>query len=343
MEKISVIVPVYRAEAYLHDCVDSILSQTYSNLEIYLIDDGSPDNCGAICDAYAKQDSRIHVIHQENRGQAAARNHALEQVTGEWVCFVDSDDLIHPKMVEYLYQAATQSNAQIACCRMLESPELPASFMENRPLSYNALDMNQENLCSLYDADQYPAWVACDKLVRTELVKKHLFVEGKVFEDNEAVCHWICAADRIARIPQELYFYRTNPDSTTKSKFSLKKLDYLWALERIICHYDAIGFMQMKVRFSDRYLQALVESGNGIRYELHQPERMPELEKRAISFIRQQKLSLSLEQKEALLDVMHPKLIRLYWPVAGAWKTVKETGIRGLIGKIKKNLAGEKR
>ena len=108
MPEISVIVPVYKAEAYLHACIDSILSQTFSGFELILVDDGSPDNCGAICDDYAARDSRVRVIHQKNQGQAAARNHALAAAKGDWVCFVDSDDAVHPQMLERLRQAAAE-------------------------------------------------------------------------------------------------------------------------------------------------------------------------------------------------------------------------------------------
>ena len=108
MPEISVIVPVYRAEAYLHACIDSILSQTFSDFELILVDDGSPDNCGAICDDYAARDSRVRVIHQENQGQAAARNRALAVARGDWVCFVDSDDTVHPQMLERPPQRAAR-------------------------------------------------------------------------------------------------------------------------------------------------------------------------------------------------------------------------------------------
>lgn len=340
MPKISVIVPVYRAEAYLKTCVDSILSQTFADLEVFLVDDGSPDSCGTICDEYTQKDDRVRVIHQQNQGQAAARNHAISQAKGEWFCFVDSDDLIHPQMVELLYSAVEQSGADIALCRMLEAPELPQDFMHPRELAFEAVEMNEETLVRLHDREEYPAWVACDKLVRANLVKQYLFTQGRVFEDNEAVCHWVCGAKRLARMDQELYFYRTNPESTTQSTFSVKKLDYLWALEQIITFYDSIGYLQMKARFADRYAQALVNSVNGLRYSLHRPELVPDVERQAARFIRKQKLNLTLEQKEALLDVMHPKLIRFYWPVAGAVKTVKKTGFRGLVHKIKKNLTG---
>jgi len=336
MPKISVIVPVYRAENYLHACVDSILSQTFSDLEVFLVDDGSPDSCGAICDAYAQKDCRVRVIHQSNQGQAAARNHAIGQAAGEWFCFVDSDDVIHPQMVALLYQAACQAEADIAQCRMLEAPELPEDFNGPRALSFEALEINEDTMLALYDREEYPAWVACDKLVRAELVKRYPFTEGRVFEDNEAVCHWVCGAKRMARLPLDLYFYRTNPDSTTQRTFSLKKLDYLWALEQIIEFYESLGYPRMKARFADRYAGELVNSCNGLRYDLGKPELVAGIQKRAAHFIRKQKLKLTLEQKEALLDVMHPKLIRIYWPVAGVVKTIKKTGISGLLHKIKR-------
>ena len=99
MPEISVIVPVYKAEAFLADCIDSILSQTFSDFEIILVDDGSPDNSGRICEEYAAKYACIRVLHQENQGQAAARNHALTHAQGQWICYVDSDDLIHPRML----------------------------------------------------------------------------------------------------------------------------------------------------------------------------------------------------------------------------------------------------
>jgi len=103
--EVSIIVPVYRAQAYLYSCIDSILSQTYQNFELILVDDGSPDSCGEICEEYAARDRRVRVIHQDNKGQAAARNHGLKIAQGTWICFVDSDDLIHPQMIETLYLA----------------------------------------------------------------------------------------------------------------------------------------------------------------------------------------------------------------------------------------------
>ncbi len=272
MPKVSIIVPVYKAEAYLRDCVDSILAQSFSDFELILVDDGSPDGCGAICDDYAARDSRVRVIHQENQGQAAARNHALAAAKGEWVCFVDSDDAVHPQMLERLRQAAAGSGAAMSMCRMLEAPEIPEDFSAPVEVNWELLSMEEEPLTALFDAGKYPGWVACAKLVRRELVQSYLFCPGRVYEDNEAVCHWIYGAKTIASIPYSLYFYRTNPNSTTQSRFSMKKLDYLWALEGIIRFYSSVGYTTLRERFGTLYAEEAAGDYHRVRYELNDPK-----------------------------------------------------------------------
>lgn len=323
MPKISVIVPVYKAEQYLPGCIDSILCQTFPDFEVILVDDGSPDNCLAICREYAGRDSRITVLHQENQGQAAARNHALTIAKGQWLCYVDSDDAIHPQMLALLSSAAEKSGAAIVMCRMLESPELPEDFSRLYEEAFEVLSMDEETLVRLHDAEEYPAWVACAKLIRRELVEHYPFREGRVFEDNEAVCRWVCEGKTLARMEHELYYYRTNPDSTTKSGFSLKKLDYLWALESITRHYAALGYTQMHRRFLNRYADAAINSCYGARYDLNRPDVARQVEKNARRFLKEQKASLTKEQFEGLLDAAHPKLIKLYWPAAGALRKLK--------------------
>ena len=114
--KVSIIVPIYNVERYLEACIESILSQTYENFELILVDDGSPDQCGIMCDKYAVQDSRIKVIHKENQGLGMARNTGLDYATGEFVCFVDSDDWIEPNAVECWIEAQKKYNADIVMC-----------------------------------------------------------------------------------------------------------------------------------------------------------------------------------------------------------------------------------
>ena len=334
MPEISVIVPVYKAEAYLHACIDSILSQTFSDFELILVDDGSPDGCGAICDDYASQDGRVQVIHQENQGQAAARNHALAIAKGEWVCFVDSDDAVHPQMLERLRQAAAESG--MSMCRMLEAPEIPEDFSAPVEVSWERLSMEEEPLVALFDAGNYPGWVACAKLIRRELVQTHLFCPGRVYEDNEAVCHWIYGAKTVASIPYSLYFYRTNPGSTTQSRFSMKKLDYLWALEGIIRFSSSVGYQTLRERFGTLYAEEAAGDYHRVRHELIDPKAARKIEKAARRLGRE--IPFTKAQLETMFSAMHPKLVRLYWPLEGAARTLREDGVSGLIRKAGKHL-----
>lgn len=335
MSAISVIVPVYMAENYLADCVESLLSQTFSDYEVILVDDGSPDGCGKLCDAYAAKYDCISVIHQQNQGQAAARNHAMAQAKGQWICFVDSDDLIHPRMLEWLYRAAMESGAPVSMCEMLEAVALPEDFLQDREVRFETFSMEEATLLSMHDADAYPAWVACAKLIRRDLIEAYPFREGRVYEDNEAVCRWVCRGGSLAKTEEKLYFYRGNPDSTTKAAFRLKRLDYLWALESIIGFYNDLGYHQLRQRFIDRYAEAVVSCCNGVRYLLEQPEVVKQIEKQARAFLRREHIKLTRQQFEAILDATHPRLIKLYWPVSGAVTTVRQQGISGLLKKIR--------
>lgn len=338
MPEISIIVPVYKAEAFLPACIDSILSQTFSDLEVILVDDGSPDNSGALCEEYAAKDGRVSVIHQENQGQAAARNHALPRAKGEWVCFVDSDDLIHPQMVELLYNAAVRSGAGISMCQMLEAVKVPQDFCRSYDESFKVLSMDEATLVELYDRDAYPGWVACAKLIRREYVEKYPFTPGRVYEDNAVVCWWLREAGKLASIPHPMYFYRGNPDSTTKRSFSLKKLDYQWALREIIRFCNAAELPELKSRFVTRYAEEAAGCYRIVSYDLHRPDVQKIIKKNVRELARMEDVHFTKAQFEDLFDAMHPKLIRIYWPLEGGLRALKESGISGLARKVKERL-----
>lgn len=338
MPEISVIVPVYRAEAFLADCIDSILSQTFSDFEIILVNDGSPDGSGAICDAYAAREERITVIHQENQGQAAARNHAMLQAKGSWICFVDSDDLIHPQMLELLYNAARKGSCGISMCQMLEAVELPESFLSPKAERFEILPMDEDTLLRLHDRDRYPGWVACAKLIRREYIEHHPFTPGRVYEDNAAVCHWLYEAGKLASVEHMLYFYRGNPDSTTKKAFTLKRLDYLWALEEIIAFCTGAGFLSLRQRFVDRYAEAAAGDFRAVKEQLNRPDVAKQIERDAKRIVRQYDLRLNREQFAMLMDAMHPKLVRVYYPLEAGIRTLKEAGLSGFVKKVAEQL-----
>lgn len=336
MPTISVIVPVYKAEAYLHQCVDSILAQTFSDFEVFLVNDGSPDNCGAICEEYREKDCRVHVIHQENQGQASARNHALPHTAGQWLCYVDSDDAIHPQMLELLYEAVRSSGAGMSICPMVRNVQMPEDFLNPATGETEVLVVNEQTLRNLYDAGEYPSWEACAKLIRRDLVEAYPFREGRVYEDNEAVCRWVCGAKKLARVKDGMYYYRTNPISTTQRSFSLKKRDYLWALDSIIRYYHQLGYGAMVTRFCDLYVEEAAGQYRRFDFQIPDPEARKQTKKAAVALAGA--VPMTMQQKEILLDAFHPKLIRYYWPVAGAVRTLKNSGISGLTAKLKKNM-----
>lgn len=340
-KRISVIVPVYQAEEYLEGCLDSVLGQSFLDHEVIAVDDGSTDGSWAILSRRAEKDPRLRIVRQENRGQGAARNRGLELASGDWVCFVDSDDLIHPDMLAILYRAAADSGCGVVQCRMVEGAACPPDFLRAREGAYTLRVMDEKNLEDLLREGMYPGWVACAKLLRRDIVSARPFQEGRVYEDNEAVCHWLIAAGSLADVPQDLYFYRTNPDSTTKSAFSLKKLDYLWALEHIMAFYGGLGFLGLREKFLELYVQAVANCYCGVRNTLKLPKRARQVERDARRFLKEQGLRLSSGQREYMLDVMHPGRARVYWPVAGAVRTLRTEGLAGAARKALKMLNGK--
>lgn len=336
MDRISVIIPVYQAEEFLDACLDSVLGQSFRELEVIAVDDGSTDRSWEILTRRAGLDPQLRILRQENRGQGAARNRGVDTASGEWVCFVDSDDLVHPKMLESLYRAAVTSGCAIAQCRMAEGRDCPQDFLREQPDTYSLLPMDENTLERLHRDGRYPGWVACGKLIRRDIVRARPFQEGRVYEDNEAVCHWLVKAGSLADVPLALYFYRTNPDSTTKSAFSLKKLDYLWALEHIMAFYGSLGWESLEERFLELYVQAVGSFYSGVKNDLGLPRRAWRMERDSRRFLRENGIRLSTSQREFLLDIMHPGLAKIYWPAAGAVRTYRSEGLTGVAAKIRK-------
>lgn len=246
MPKISVIVPVYNVEKYLHECVDSILTQTFTDFELILINDGSRDNSGAICDEYASKDERITVIHQENQGQAASRNNAVAIAKGEWIHFVDSDDLIHPQMLEILYGAVDETT-QISMCDLCKVYVCPKDFCSYKSkCDFKKYQVNEESLIHFMHSGDYIYWVVCAKLIKKDILLKHPFTVGKIYEDSAVAFKWINEAVNVNITETKLYFYRVNSNSTTQVEFSLRKLDFLWAIEEQMNFYENTNFNKIK-------------------------------------------------------------------------------------------------
>lgn len=220
--KISVIVPVYKAEAYLTQCIDSIRKQTYQNLEIILVDDGSPDRCGAMCDEFAALDPRIRVIHKENEGQSAARNMALDMATGEYIGFVDADDWIEPNMYETLYCLLVDHSAQISACgARLVFEDGRISYLntsypaDSSPRSFTTLEA-LENVISNKQLTN-SLW---DKLYHRSILDGLRLSEGKIYEDMELMPRCLEKAKKVVYDPVPCYHYRQTASSTIRGAFT---------------------------------------------------------------------------------------------------------------------------
>ncbi len=221
MPEISVIVPVYKVEAYLPRCVDSILAQTFNDFELWLVDDGSPDNCGKICDEYASRDSRIHVIHKQNGGLSSARNAALDVCNGKYVSFVDSDDWVTPDFLESLYDTLADFDADISVCGMI-----------------NHYDDGHETV--LYEPSQAPCVVEESAIFDTlyqpcapnKLYPSYMFTDvrypvGRWYEDLFAYNKILPKIRRLAYTGKNSYYYFMRESSIMHSSFCLKSTDII--------------------------------------------------------------------------------------------------------------------
>lgn len=236
MEKISVIIPVYKVEKYLRQCMDSVVNQTYANLEIIAIDDGSPDRCGAICDEYAAGDPRIQVIHKSNGGLSAARNDALAIATGDWILFVDSDDWLELDLCEKALSAARSNDADILIYDLFRENTntgtericaFPKGFVTDDRAIISGMQLSALNRYYTPISTAWSQGFPWDKLFRAELILKNglrFATNVKANEDVIFALHAFQFANRIGYIPEPLYHYRMNQTSIGH-KFSPNRVE----------------------------------------------------------------------------------------------------------------------
>lgn len=270
MSTLSIIVPIYNAEKYLSDCIDSILSQTFTDFELILVDDGSLDSSPEICDNYAKKDKRIIVIHKENNGASSARNTGLDwffaNSDSKYIGFVDSDDMIHPQMYEFLLRAITETNSQIAICDVTE--QLTEEFYKEK--TFELIPDTEKNSGMFNHWNRLAVW---DRLWQREIFKEIRFPLGKICEDR-AIFVPLHYNKKMVRVCADLYYYRTVEMSVSRDKFSLKNLDVLWSIKERILHLNKIELhgkerlLEMEVKkfckYSEIYYYRLINELNAL-------------------------------------------------------------------------------
>lgn len=320
---ISIIVPVYKVEKYIHRCVDSILKQTFTDFELILVDDGSPDNCGAICDEYSRKDSRIHVIHKKNGGLSDARNAGIDcaftNSDSEWITFIDSDDWIHPRYLEALYDALVETGCKISICGYKETTGEEPDVNED---NLNAAIADNEDFFCENNVNAVVAW---GKLYKKDLLRDIRYPIGKLHEDEFTTYKLLFQYSNIAFIKQPLYFYFLNNNSITRSEWNPKRLDALEALNDQKCFFR-------ENKLSKSYLFSLRENAWCIfrSYNMLLQSKysnntyfirlLRTSMKRILRECKQQKMFLfSDESSKYFYEVAYPIEMKYYW----YWITLK--------------------
>lgn len=207
---ISIIVPVYKVEKYIHKCIESIIQQTYKRLEIILVDDGSPDNCGQICDEYAQLDKRIKVIHKKNGGQSEARNIGLDIAKGEYIGFVDSDDYIEKNMFEILHKNMIKFDADISITNIVTVQKAKKEIMEN----YDSIKIYDKNNIMRALLNNNITNYIYNKLYKKDLWKDIRFPVGRILEDMDVMYRILEKTNRIVCTNKTAYYYLIREDSS---------------------------------------------------------------------------------------------------------------------------------
>lgn len=226
---ISVIVPVYRVEKFLPQCIESVLNQTFTDFELILVDDGSPDRCPVICDEAAERDARVRVIHQANAGLSAARNAGIEAAHGAWLSFVDSDDYIAPHFCEKLYQTAQRTNADCVMCSVQNVDESGKLIDSALMRVADEVKTGREVLRKIGRDDVTPYLTAWNKLYRRKLFNTLRYPAGRQNEDVFVFAELFCQVQRAVCVAEPLYFYRKRIGSIMNSVVTLRNLDEMWA------------------------------------------------------------------------------------------------------------------
>lgn len=295
---ISIIVPIYKVEQYIRSCIESLICQTYENLEIILVDDGSPDNSGQICDEYAKKDSRIKVIHKENGGLSDARNVGLSLAKGEYIGFVDSDDRIHPEMYEELMKSMEKYHSDISMCGYYKEFEdgmlLPFIFKEME------IEKREAMIKLLEDVEiRNFVW---NKLYKRQVLENIQFPEREEFEDILTLYKIFLKAQKVSNVEKALYYYRIRENSITASGKKVHSDSMVKAFEKqregITALYPELdGYCIQQLFWSYRMLcMGILEDKNRTKEEeeLYQKSRnrLKELEKQAKEALHMQKSAI---------------------------------------------------
>ncbi|MBC5624031.1 glycosyltransferase [Clostridium sp. NSJ-49] len=259
MSKISIIVPIYNVELYVERCIESILNQSLSDFDLILVDDGSTDKSGEICEGYAKKDSRIQVIHKKNGGLSSARNAGIEIAQGKYIAFVDGDDFIHKDMYKILYDKIIQNDSDIVICefkKVYNKTDVIDTIENTKSIELNNIDA----LHMLYSDKGAEFTVAWNKIYKKELFDEVRYEEGKIHEDEFIAHKLLYKAQKITYVSKQLYNYIQREDSIINSKFNIKKLDAVYAFNERKLFFKNIKNKELQYKAEYNYVKYFFEN-----------------------------------------------------------------------------------
>ena len=323
MPKISVIVPVYKVEAYLARCVDSILAQSFAEFELILVDDGSPDNCGALCDEYAKKDPRIVVIHQKNGGLSAARNAGIDwsfaNSDSQWLNFIDSDDWVHPEYLERLLNAALDNDVSISICSYArtegEDPTITPQEMMPKVWETEAFFVEHS----------VNATIACAKLYRKECFENIRYPLGKIHEDEFTTYKILFRFPTVAAIAAPLYNYYVNTNGIIRSGQGYLREDLFDALDQQIAYLKEEG-LKLACRSQVRkYLEETCYLFQKLSKDPNNKKYIKKLKRRRRRALPLFLCILDLRQHNdaVSMTIAFPKGMQIYWTARAILQKLK--------------------
>ena len=240
---VSVIIPVYQVEAYIERCIQSIIHQSYKYLEILLIDDGTKDRSGQICEAYKEKDSRIKVFHKVNGGLSDARNYGIERASGQYIVFVDSDDFVHEDYIKSLLKLCDRQNADIAVCDFEKTNgNQITDFGEKRIKECTGIEAVQQS----FGINHVYMTVAWNKMYKRALFDDIRFPKGKIHEDEATTYKLFLKAQKVVLSKEKLYAYFLSDDSIMRANYSNKRLDIVDAVVNKICYLHQNSYKELE-------------------------------------------------------------------------------------------------
>lgn len=277
MNVVSVIIPVYKVEKFLTRCVESVLSQTYANLEVILVDDGSPDKCGEMCEMFASRDNRIKVIHKLNGGLSSARNAGLNIASGDYITFVDSDDCIHFRMIEWMVRQLEQSNSDFVSSGLLRFQSKVPEEAQVSDIRFS--ELKRESFIEHLYPDNFGriSVTACGKLYRKRIFSKLRFPEGVIHEDLHLYLQILQMCNVISVADHELYYYYYNSESIMQSDYlTYDRFGEFTVREQHISFFQHMGLQEQAFYAANDYLTFFMR--NYFAVMLRYPQRRDAME-----------------------------------------------------------------